>query len=221
MSYPGAELQALINDALPRGGIQLPKGRTYETDRAIQVLDLEQERFEVDLNGSRILRTVRPATKAVALFHARWTSISLHNGHLEGKKAPAQGYQAKVEGHHGIILSACDDFALHDLTITHVPGDFIYLTGTGGSGLKQPPTYPCHTGWIERVQADDAGRHALTCIAAKDIHVESSSFTSYRRRRIDRERMSKYKSPPVIEGPNNVWSPYRRPRVSQERNNPR
>lgn len=206
-----------INDRLAeaKGGLTLDRGATFTLDRPLRIPTLDT-RFTFDLNGAQ-LRATTIVTKAGMLIHAKLgAELELINGHLIGTKDPAQPYEPAVEDHHGVALYGCRDFTIDGLTIEHVAGDFIYLAaGPGPRGPKAPLPPNC-SGWIDGVEADDAGRHAIAALAVDWLRLGTNmpcTFTNWRRRRINRERAGRFHTPAsaIVEAPGNVWAPYRKP----------
>lgn len=174
------ELTTLIAQA--KGRIDLDPRDDFVCESSVHALSRELELYG---NGAKVRRTTRQRGRQVMQIHVKFCSGLIDGLNVVGKKDPDQKYQVAVEGHHGFGLFGCENLTLSNCNISHVPGDFVYMTSVG----KKENMRPCRNIILDNVRGDDAGRHAVTRLSVIKLTItESCHFAHYRRQGLDTER---------------------------------
>lgn len=184
-----AELNQLIAEA--KDGLQLDADVWYRCDASVEIFD--KPGFILDLNGATIWRAVHPTTPRVMSVHGRNSAFAIRNGHILGHKLPQAGYVRAVEGHHGLGVFACPRVEAVNVTIEHVPGDFVYVMSMGHRKPHDNLT-PCGTVVLDGLECHDAGRHAVSALAVVNLDYSGSRFYGWREKKIDIEQGGPYKT---------------------------
>ena len=163
-----ADLQAIIDAALPGTEIRLRKDARYRVDGTLLIDG--RERVVIDGQGATLAAHERGEDPDRAMWRIRSSqSVALRHMTLVGGHPDPGTYVKGFEWQHGVSIEGGHDVEVDGVTIRDVMGDCVYVANDDlqwADGV-----------WVTALTCRDSGRQGVAVVAGRNIQVEGSTFS--------------------------------------------
>jgi hypothetical protein len=162
-----AELQAVIDAALPGTEIRLRQDARYRVDGTLLIDG--RERLIIDGQGATVAASARGDDPDRAMWRIRSSrGIALRDLTVIGGHPDPGTYVKGFEWQHGVSVEGGRDVELQGLTIRDVMGDCVYVASDEARWADGV--------WVSGLTCRDSGRQGIAVVAGRNIRVEGSTF---------------------------------------------
>jgi hypothetical protein len=183
------ELQAFLRTVPHHAVISFPRGATYRIEGTLRVASRND--LYVDGNGATFIATsiARPGDNP--RLRSQWdfrdvSNLTVEDMVIKGANPRAgidePAYVEAYEAQHGINVLGGERIDIHDVTISDVYGDFIYVGGSPFRVFGIPTNVWIHDNTLRR-----NGRQGISVTTGFNVVIEHNDISDTRRSTIDFE----------------------------------